>query len=283
MAQLSEKRDVLVPRLFSIAGREKSLATPALTSLVNLAQEPSVQEKLLELKAPARCMDYLREKTCPGNENLLIMLLANLTAAEEGTKQLLQIGQGTKEGLNLAFLLGYFLAPLGKDGDDVYEHVASILPNATVFEQGRRVVLESGRGTLYALASQLESPNPLRRQGCAGAIKNCCFSCEADGTVEAIAEEDEALNNILSALCGTGTSKQKVEDIVRESLAEAVYCLARADVTRKRLWQLNAVELLRKGYENEEHPVVCEALEGAAEFFLEDGFTPSAEEDIQQT
>ena len=125
-------------------------------------------------------MNYLKEKTCPGNENLLIMLLANLTAAEEGARQLLQIGQGAVEGLNLAILLGYFMAPF--QGEDAYEHVASILPNATVFEEGRKTLPQPGRGTLQALASHLESKNPLRREGCAGAIKNCCFSCDLDGT-----------------------------------------------------------------------------------------------------
>lgn len=274
--KLSEQTDQLVPALFQLIGREKSLATPALVTLVNLAQEPVVQNKLLSLKAPARCMDYLKEKTCPGNENLLIMLLANLTAAEEGARQLLQIGQGAVEGLNLAILLGYFLAPF--QGEDAYEHVASILPNATVFEEGRKTLLQPGRGTLQALASQLESKNPLRREGCAGAIKNCCFSCDLDGTAELIAEEDKALDKILDVLC----TRDKADEAVRLSIAEAVLCLAKSDITRKKLWEINAVEMLKKGYEDEEHPVICECLEAAAEFFLQDGFNPEVTQ-IEET
>ena len=43
------------------------------------------------------------------------------------------------------------------------------------------------------------------------------------------------------------------------------------------LWAVNAPELLRKAYEMEEHPGVCEAMEGAAQFFLEDGFQQDEE------
>lgn len=160
---------------------------------------------------------------------------------------------------------------------DAFEHVASILPNATVFKAGRKVVLEPGRGALQALASQLDSDNALRRTGCAGAIKNCFFCCEEDGTEKDIAEEEDALNVILGLLCGTGASKKKAEDTVREMLAEGMYCLVKSDVVRTKLWRMNAVDLLKKGYEDEENVTVCEALEGCAEFFLQDGFESKEE------
>lgn len=73
----------------------------------------------------------------------------------------------------------------------MYEHVATILPNVTRFAAGRRLLLQPGRGLLQALASQLRSGSELRRRGCAGAIKNCCFSCEADGTAGDIVAEGE--------------------------------------------------------------------------------------------
>lgn len=44
----------------------------------------------MKLNAVSRCMDYLREKICPHDE-LLVMLLNNLTASEEGSRQLLQL------------------------------------------------------------------------------------------------------------------------------------------------------------------------------------------------
>ena len=69
-------------------------------SVPYLVQEPSVQQQLLSLSAPSRCMDYIRERTCPHND-LLVMLLANLTSLEEGAAELLQLGKGALEGLHL--------------------------------------------------------------------------------------------------------------------------------------------------------------------------------------
>ena len=87
--------------LLRLVGADAAVARAALVSLVNLSQEPTMQLKLLELNAPARCMDYLREKTSSGSEDLLVMLLANLTADEAGAGALLQLGKGQLEGLNL--------------------------------------------------------------------------------------------------------------------------------------------------------------------------------------
>lgn len=277
--KLADKRDVLIPALWQYVAKDKTLSKTALTSLVNMSQEPRVLETLLDMNVCNRCMDYLRERVCPGNEQLLVMLLANITSEERGAEQLLQVGQGAKEGLHLAFLLGYFLSPVDSTIGDVYEHVASILPNATVFKEGRKVVLEPGRGALQALASQIDSPNALRRMGCAGAIKNCFLCCEEDGTEKDIADEEDALNAILALLCGTGCSKKKAGDNVRELLAEGVYCLTKSDIVRTKLWKMNAVDLLKKGYEDEENPVVCEALEGVAEFFLQDGLQQQDKEE----
>lgn len=199
------------------------------------------------------------------------MLLANLTAAEEGAAALMQLGKIGLEGLNLAILLRLFLDTTNsKAGEDPFEHVATILPNVTRFKEGRQVLLEPGRGALKALASQLRSQNELRRRGCSGAIKNCCFTCEEDGTVEDICEESSSLADILGVLAGIPETEK--DDIVRENLAEAVLCLAKIPNARKKLWEADAPKLLKKGYEYEEHPGVCEAMEGAAHYFLEDGF-----------
>ena len=284
ISQLASCHDRLLPTLFRLVGGPASVSRPALISLVNLSQEPSVQRKLLNLNAPARCMDYLKEHTCPGQEDLLVMLLANLTAAEEGAAALMQLGKGPLEGLNLAILLKLFLEEEVKSKskgsssttDDVYRHVATVLPNLTRFREARQVLLESGRGTLRALASQLRSSSELRRRGCAGAIKNCCFSCEEDETAEAISTEEAALTDILGVLAGIPTTE--TDDSVRETLAEAVLCLAKVDVIRKQMWTLNAPDLLKKAYELEEHQGVCDALEDAAECFMRDGFGDAEEE-----
>lgn len=272
IAQLASRNDVLLPPLFRLVGSgQPAISRPALSSLVNLSQEPAAQKKLLDLNAPARCMDYLKENTCPGQEDLLIMLLANLTAAEDGAAALMQLGKPGLEGLNLAILLRLFLDTTNiKAGEDPFEHVATILPNVARFVEGRQVLLEPGRGALKALASQLRSKSELRHRGCSGAIKNCCFTCEEDGTAEDIAKESSALSDILAVLAGIPEVEK--DDFVRENLAEAMFCLAKVPVSRKKLWEADAPELLKKAYEYEEHYGVCEALEGAAQFFLEDGF-----------
>ena len=51
-----------------------------------------MQQQLLALNAVGRCMDYVREKSCPGRNDLLVMLLANLTSLEAGAEALLQVG-----------------------------------------------------------------------------------------------------------------------------------------------------------------------------------------------
>lgn len=89
-----------------------------------------------------------------------------------------------------AMLLKLFLAPVLPGSTDDYQHVATILPNVTRFQAGRRLLLQPGRGLLQALVSQLRSPCELRRRGCAGAIKNCCFSCEEDDTLAFLLEDD---------------------------------------------------------------------------------------------
>lgn len=207
IAQLSGRAAALLPPLLRLVGSPAPAARAALASLVNLAQEPRVQGALLEAGAVGRCMDYLRERSC-AHPHLLVMLLANLTAAEEGAAALLQLGRGPAEGLWVASLLKLFLTPLAAarglafadpaaaatdpDAEDPFGHVATILPNVTRLAAGRRLLLQPGRGLLAALASQLRSGSERRRRGCAGAIKNCCFSAEEDDTVEHIAAEEQA-------------------------------------------------------------------------------------------
>ncbi|KAL4423726.1 hypothetical protein ABPG75_001027 [Micractinium tetrahymenae] len=268
VARLAGAVGTLLPPLLRLVPGPAATSRAALVAL-----EPAVQRRLLELNAVGRCMDYVREKACVGREDLLVMLLANLTALEAGAEALLQVGKGPLEGLHVAMLLKLFLAPVTPGAADTYEHVATILPNVTRFSAGRRLLLQPGRGLLQALASQLRSSSELRRCGCAGAMKNCCFSCEQDGTADDIAAETEALSTILDVLCGV--TAKVADEPEREALAEAVLCLARVDSARKQLWKCDAPTLLQKGYEYEENPTVCACMEGTAELFLADGFEPA--------
>ena len=77
-----------------------------------------------------------------------------------------------------AVLLKLFMAKTKDDQPDKMEHIAAILTNVTRLKTGRVMLLEAGRGFIQALVAQLTSTNLLRRQGCAAAFRNCCFSAE---------------------------------------------------------------------------------------------------------
>ena len=62
--------------------------------------------------------------------------------------------------------------------DDPFKHLAGVMTNATRLPQGRKLLLQPGRGLLQALVSQLQSPCEMRRRGCAGALKNCIMTAE---------------------------------------------------------------------------------------------------------
>jgi len=79
---------------------------------------------------------------------------------------------------------------LASNHDDPYQNFAAVLMNATQVEQGRQFVMKlhhppkSSPNTkpisiLQTILPQLRSPNPLRRRGIAGTIKNCCFDRDA--------------------------------------------------------------------------------------------------------
>ena len=63
-------------------------------------QDTNVMERLLDLNVVARAVDYVTDGACQ-NDNLLIMLLANVTTIEKGSEQVLQLGQGVREGFNM--------------------------------------------------------------------------------------------------------------------------------------------------------------------------------------
>jgi len=78
--------------------------------------------------------------------------------------------------------------------DDPFQHFASVLMNATQAQSGRDFILrirrpnadagaktngDDGKTILQVLLPQLRSPNPLRRRGIAGMIRNCCLETDS--------------------------------------------------------------------------------------------------------
>ena len=150
--------------------------------------------------------------------------------------------------------------------DDPYGHIAAVLTNVTRLKQGRTLLLQPGRGLLQALVAQLKSPNELRKRGAAGAIKNICMAMEEDGAVEALTSDDLMLAKMLEPV--NGQDPKEKDDSVRQSIAESLLALASCKQGRVALWRIKGPDLLRKGYELEECPPVCHAMELTADLFM---------------
>jgi hypothetical protein len=105
-----------------------------------------VQQELLALNAVARCMDYIREGSCPGRNDLLVMVLANLTAAEAGAEALLQVAPASALPCVAPHQRGAMSAAGGRLLCSV--GLASL---ATMFEQSLGAVVQVGRGALEGL------------------------------------------------------------------------------------------------------------------------------------
>ena len=67
--------------------------------------------------------------------------------------------------------------PLGST-EDSYEYIAMIFMNLARLKEARTILLGPGHSFLSLTASQLDSLSLIRRQGCAGIMRNCCFSAE---------------------------------------------------------------------------------------------------------
>ncbi|KAF6255311.1 hypothetical protein COO60DRAFT_1641647 [Scenedesmus sp. NREL 46B-D3] len=275
-------------RITGTPDADPAVSRAALTALVNLSQDAALGKALLQFNTVA----------------LQLMLLVNLTVDEQGCEHLLQLSRQGMEGLHMALLLQMFVksaVTLMPGQPDPYEHIGALLTNSTRLQAGRKLLLQPGRGFLQALAAQLGPGSSLaRRRGCSGALRNCCISAEEDGTLQELVSDKAVLARVLAPLGGdssTGTDAAAApaatssgsagagaaagaasassagrdpDDSVREALAEAIAVLAATDAGRKELWKVSAPELLRKAYEDEEHPGVCQAMEHAARCFMFD-------------
>eukprot|EP00798_Chlamydomonas_sp_ICE-L_P011519 gene11519-34233_t len=234
-------------KYFCTSAEAVQASKKAVEILVNLSQEISVGAKLMDCKTIPRIIDYIREGVSPHNA-LMVMLLCNLTVSDRGCSEVLQLGNPKLEGLNMAVLLKKFVmgGVMWSPGEeDTYNHVALILTNVTRLKEGRKLLLEPGRGLLQALVGQLRTPDEMRRRGAAGAIKNCCMAAPEDKTVEHICSDLSVLTGILGPI--NGEEPKEKDDSVREAMAESVLSLAGLEEGRAALWKVKAPDVLRKG------------------------------------
>lgn len=159
-------------------------AEPAVSALINVCADelPQVVEELLKRGIVDRLMETVSTPDCTFRDKAL-MLLANVTATETGSKRMMQVG-GKEEGgdapslqgLNMRRLLRWFLSNYNPEAaQDDWQYVASVVCNVSQLQEGRDLLRRKSTALLHALLPQLQSENVVRRRGVAGAIRNCCF------------------------------------------------------------------------------------------------------------
>ena len=202
---------------------------------------------------------------------VLMMLLANLTFTEQGSMDLLQRGQEGMEGLFLTWIVKK-LGSVGKDevadwvaGKDKGEHLASVLMNIAQYPDGRRLLAD--RLVVQNLVPLSRTGSVTRRRGVLGAVKNCCMQAAKEGFLEGLLDPELGLIPAVLAPIN-GRPPKEADDLVRETAAEAVLALTMCEEGVAALWEAGAPDALKKGYEFEENPGVCGAMEACAQVFL---------------
>eukprot|EP00249_Psilotum_nudum_P003398 c16789_g1_i1 orf=254-1255(+) len=289
ICSLTSQGELLLPSLLCLLHCGRDIAQPAAEALVNLSSEPKLAEDILKLRPVEQAMKLLGKLDQAINE-LLILLLANLTQLESGTGQLLQERENV-EGLYMRKLVRLFTnSSEGNKGvKDQYEHIASILVNVTRFEAGRKLLLEPKIGLLKQILLQTDSGNVIRRKGVAGMLRNCSF--EAGTQLPSLLSISQFLWPALflplagrQAYATEDTSKMPLElasplsherepesdKQVRIEAAEALYLIAIHEDGRRALWAVNGPRILQIGYEDEEDPQVMEAYERLGSLLVEE-------------
>lgn len=267
------------------------------TAIVNMSQDELQAKRIAECGAVERCMDMLRDGDCE-HKHLATMLLVNLTQVESCAEGVLRLDSEKLKGVHAVFLLRRIASSPPEELHDPFEHAADVLTNLTRLEAGRAVLTDQHLAAASVLVEQLESGSATRRRGAAACLKNLCMEEESVKSVMDQLGEPHHIETEIQEGGGTlkktlwekllqplsGRVPKEHDAQVRALVAETVLCIASYDAGRKALWKANAPELLRKGYEYEEDPAVCSAMEQTAEFFIstaqdaqEESVLPSAQ------
>ncbi|KAJ6852113.1 protein HGH1-like protein isoform X2 [Iris pallida] len=282
IALTSRSSLLLLPLSSLLRSNPPELSVPAAEALINLSQNPTFSQKLLDAGVLRLAMDAVSDVGADRVlVRLLLMLLANLTQADSAATALLQVGEKI-QGLFLSMLVRSFCRSSSEEttAEDTYEHVASVLVNISKLESGRKILLEPKGGLLKQIIRQFDSTNPLRKKGVSGTIRNCCF--EADNQLQNLLSISEFLwPALLLPVAGKkvysleDTSKMPLElgnalsherepvddPEIRKQALEAIYLIALQEAGRSSLWSVNGTRILQVGYEDEEDPKVMEAYE----------------------
>ncbi|KAH7315787.1 hypothetical protein KP509_21G065300 [Ceratopteris richardii] len=256
-------------------------------ALVNLSQVPKLGEFIIQKGGIEKSMELIGGQVQILNQ-LLTLLIVNLTQSDLGVKRLLQEADKL-EGLYVRKLVRLF-SKASEGVEDYYEHVASILVNVTQRESGRRLILDPKKGLLKQILPHSDSTSLVRRKGVISTVRNCCF--EAENELASILSVSQYLwPALLLPLAGKqifrkeDTSKMPLElanplsheresegeSCIRIEAAEALYLIARHEGGRKALWSVNGPRILQIGYEDEEDHEVMEAYERLGSLLVNEG------------
>ena len=181
------------------------------------------------------------------------------------------------------------------NSDDPYQHMAAILMNATAVEQGRKFVTRLQHkkkdvpptSVLQLILPQLRSPNPIRRRGVAGVIKNCCF--DKDSSYWLLHEVD-LVKQLLYPLAGPeeldpddkigldpdlwleGPDKvREPDEVTRQCLVEALLLLlASGRKSREFIRNQKTYVILKMADMVEESEAVSEGINGCVQYLRRD-------------
>mmetsp|Transcript_48789 Transcript_48789/g.110729 ORF Transcript_48789/g.110729 Transcript_48789/m.110729 type:complete len:263 (+) Transcript_48789:58-846(+) len=174
----------VTPLIVRWTGDKESISLNAYGCLVNLSAD-LLEERLatmLKLKTIDRIFETLNTEDCSGElRNNSLALLANLTTPEEGSRDLLQSADAVLVGVRLRRAVEKFLSftpPAASEELDQWQHLASVLCNASQLQDGRDLLRRRSTNILPRLLGQLKSKNPVRRRGVAVAICNCCYETQ---------------------------------------------------------------------------------------------------------
>ncbi len=99
-----------------------------------------------------------------------VLLLNNLTRLEEGSRQLLQVGESL-EGFYLEKLVEILVSKRGDEKKDPYAWVARVLMNVSQLPEARKILLDEKRDIFKDLLKDIQHRNPIRKRAVLGAIK----------------------------------------------------------------------------------------------------------------
>jgi len=163
-----------IPALCRLTGDISNTADGAISCLINICADGGGINEMLKTDIINRIMETILSEDCK-IRNHALMLLANVTTTEEGSRKMLQFdeAEGKLIGLHVHRLLRYYFHPVR--GKDEWQYVASILCNISQLEKGREVLTKKPGSVLERLLDELKSKNPIRRRGIVSTVRNCCF------------------------------------------------------------------------------------------------------------